>query len=359
MTNTREKKFFAPELKSRGNDLTKRWRVEYFEPTHNNQGKKRIVVYGDINQADTIEERIRRGYALINSLRFTKDGAKNIFDRVIEVGALQWRPKTLSSYQTVAKYYNEYLGKQSMEMATENTITSFFIYLQRKGVHTNTIAKYRNTLYTLYAKAVAMNLMAFNPVVKVAGIKRSPQSLAYFSDPQIKRLKDYITGINGQLWLAVQFLYYCFIRPGEMRLLKISSINFEYGFIEVPKEISKNKKTEKVAIPEDFLNEIQWLKDYPNNAYILSKSKKPGTEPVSPKWINYNHSVVLAQLKITGKYAFYSWKHTGVVKCVQAGLNIRDIQNQLRHHSLDMVQEYLKGLGVLQSKDLKYRYPKL
>ena len=359
MKNTREKKFFAPELKSRGNDLTKRWRVEYFEPTHNNQGKKRVVVYGDINQADTIEERTRRAYALINSLRFSKDGAKNIFDRVIEVGALQWRPKTVSSYETVTKYYKDFLGKQSMEMATENTITSFFIYLQRKGVHTNTIAKYRNTLFTLYAKALKMNLIAFNPVRKVEGIKRSPQSLAYFSDPQIKRLKDYIKPTNAQLWLAVQFLYYCFIRPGEMRLLKISAINFEYGFIEIPKEIAKNKKTEKVAIPRDFLKEIEFLKDYPNNAYILSKSKKPGFEPVTDKWINYNHSVILEHLKIKGKYAFYSWKHTGVVKCVQAGLNIRDIQNQLRHHSLDMVQEYLKGLGVLQSEDLKFKYPKL
>jgi integrase len=359
MNNTREKKFFVPELRSRGNDLTKRWRVEYWAPTHNGQGKKRIVNYGDINQADTVDERTRRGYALINSLRFTKEETKTILDRVIEIGSLQWRPKTLSAYSTVLKYYKDFLGKQSMEMATPETITSFFLRLRAKKVHTNTIAKYRNTLYTLYAKAVKLNLTALNPVQKVEGIKRSPQSLAYFNDEQIKRLKEYIRPFNPQLWLAVQFLYYCFIRPGEMRLLKISAINFDQGFIEIPKDIAKNGKTEKVAIPQKFLKEIQHLKDYPNQAYILSKEKKPGFEAVTAKWINYHHSLALEHLKIKGNYAFYSWKHTGVVKCVQAGLNIRDIQNQLRHHSLDMVQEYLKGLGVLQSEDLKYKYPTL
>ena len=105
--------------------------------------------------------------------------------------------------------------------------------------------------------------------------------------------------------------------------------------------------------------EIEFLQSYPNNYYILSKCGKPGQNPISTKWLNDEHRKVLDELKIIGRYAFYSWKHTGVVKAVKSGLNIKDLQLQLRHHSLDMVNEYLKNLGVLDSEDLINRYPTL
>jgi hypothetical protein len=71
------------------------------------------------------------------------------------------------------------------------------------------------------------------------------------------------------------------------------------------------------------------------------------------------HTKVLDDLKIRGNYAFYSWKHTGVVKAVMSGINIKELQLQLRHHSLDMVNEYLKNLGILQSKSIIERFPSI
>ena len=154
-------------------------------------------------------------------------------------------------------------------------------------------------------------------------------------------------------------MFYCFIRPGEQRQLRIADINFELSYIEVRAEISKNKKTQKVAIPDHFLAELQYLKKYPNNYYILGRIGEPDAQPIAENTIYNAHSKALDRLQIRGRYSFYSWKHTGAVRCVQAGLNIRDIQNQMRHSSLDMTAEYLKGLGVMQSEDLIKKFPKL
>lgn len=48
----------------------------------------------------------------------------------------------------------------------------------------------------------------------------------------------------------------------------------------------------------------------------------------------------------------YSWKHIGVVRAFQAGLNIKLLQELLRHHSLEMTDIYLKSLGLTINKEV-------
>jgi len=357
--NTREKKFFSPVLKTYDYDLNAKWRVEWFIPIFNGLAIKRIVKYGNINSGTTVQERLKNADKLLLSLNLKSpiEVKENILEKVISLGSINWRQKTIEAYNTVVQSYKIFLKGRYPEDATDLIIQEYLFYLHKAGKDGNTIAKYRNTLFTLYTKAIGYGLTKKNPVLKVPSIRRNPRSLHFFSNSQIEKFKS--IEIDKQLWLAIQMLFYCFIRPGELRLLKISAINFEYDFIEIPGSISKNKKTEKVVIPSQLKNQITGLQNYPNNCYILSKNGCPGNCPISTKWLNDNHKKILDQLKIKGNYAFYSWKHTGVVKAVKAGINIKDLQMQLRHHSLDMVNEYLKNLGVLDSDDLRNRFPTL
>lgn len=351
------KKNFAVCLKTYGNDLSKRWRVEYCEQSHNGQHSKRKVIYGNINKGKTIDERLQLAQDVINRVQAGEPTHQNILRQIIDERAPGWRSKTLSAYNTLEKKFAAFLGKTKPENVTTQTVTDFFVYCQKNGSSVGTLYGYRMRLYNLYERCVARGFVLVNPVKKTDIFKKSPSSLHYFSDKQIAEIKAACLGT--QLWLAIRLLFYCFVRPGEQRFLKIENLNFEMGFIEIPASISKNKKTQKVVIPESFLTELEFLKNYPNNYYLLSRTGSPGPLPIGANHLNNEHKKVLDALKIRGRYAFYSWKHTGVVKCVQAKLNIRDIQNQLRHHSLDMVQEYLKSLGVLQSVDLKNRFPVL
>lgn len=357
--NKQVKKFYAPEIFDNSGDLNSRWYIFYYKPHPENSNKPlRVRIYGGLNYLQTAESRYIKANEIISKLKLNSPKLPTFFEKVFEYESLNWRKKTISAYKTVVKYYLEYLDKKSPEHATKQDLVEFFLKLHKKGTSKNTIEKYRSSLFTLYEKAITYDLVSINPVKKVKRTKRQPLSLMYFNDEQIDRLKESIE-LNAQLWLATQLIYYCFIRPGEQRLLKISDINFDSGYIEIRADISKNKKTEKVVIPSFLLEKLQYLKQYNNNYFVLSKTSVPGQEPVSEKWICDNHRKILNRLQIRGRYAFYSWKHTGVVKCVQSGMNIRDIQNQLRHHSLEMVMEYLKNLGVMQSIDLKYNFPSL
>ncbi len=354
-----QKKILCSEIRTRNFDLSKRWYVEYYLETHNGLARERRVKY--ITSFETSTARLASAKKIIDELNrdLPPVQKKDFFERLIELGSIAWRKKTINTYSTILTSFSTFLGKRNPKSIKEADIQDYKVWLSKQGKSYNTIAKYNNFLVSLYNRAVDLGLIKENPIKKIKNIRRYPVSKQYYSDRQITIIKKEIKENWGQVWLCVQLLFYCFIRPGEQRGLKISDIDFDLGCIEIPSAISKNKKTEKVAIPSHLVKEIEQLQQYPNHYFVFSRSGGPGLIQVPETWIYKQHKQVLDKLQIRGRYSFYSWKHTGVVKCVQAGLNIRDIQNQLRHHSLDMVQEYLKNLGVLQSPDLKNKFPEL
>jgi len=54
----------------------------------------------------------------------------------------------------------------------------------------------------------------------ITKVKANASQAMYFQTKQIQKLKKAIQERDPELWLAVQFIYYCFIRPGELRWLK-------------------------------------------------------------------------------------------------------------------------------------------
>lgn len=355
-----EKKFFDVKIKPGCLSLNKRWFVECYELHYNTKIRRKF--YGNINRGVTIDERLERAQILIQSLNLPVSHAgmkNNILRTALKLDGGNLRKKSISTYKTVIDNFEKFTKSinRNESSVTRKNIFQFFEWLHNKGIDKNTIPKYRNILHALFNKAIKFELCTFNPVDKVPSLRRNGVSMQYFSDAQINTLKKSIALKSPQLWLSVELLFYCFIRPGEQRFLKINDINLDYGFIEIRAEISKNKKTQKVVIPEQFLKKLQFIKNYPGNYFVIGKEGAPSPVQIGTNSLNYEHTKHLTSCKISGRYSFYSWKHTGVVKCVQSGLNIRDIQNQLRHHSLDMVQIYLQNLGVLQSEDLKKKYP--
>jgi hypothetical protein len=66
---------------------------------------------------------------------------------------------------------------------------------------------------------------------------------------------------------------------------------------------------------------------------------------------------VLNGLGFGNEYKLYSWKHTGAVASVRAGVGLKELQIQLRHHSLEEVDKYLRQLGVWDLANLEDRFP--
>jgi integrase len=370
-----DKKFFVPALYDAFGNIDAEWFVYYYKPNFPTDKKGvRIRIYGGINYAKTeserkkIADRINKEVIeLGKKFTFPENPTKTITKKLISLGhseltqsidelTLTLKKTTLRSYKVHLRAWVDFLGDKNVLSATKADARIFINNLIKKGLSSKTIKSYHMNLKNLYNKYAYINdLEDFkNPFNGIPYMKVQSTSKMYFNQTQIENIKNYLKKHNPELWLACQLQYYCFTRPNELRQLKVQNFNLDMGFIEVPGNISKNGKTQKVSIPYALVDELKFVEKLNYNEFIF---KSRNGKCIGRNTFSKQHRYVLRRLKIQGNYSFYSWKHTGVVKAVKAGIHIKDLQLQLRHHSLDMVNEYLKNLGVMDMERIRDLFP--
>lgn len=347
MKTTSKKNFCVNGINFKLIQSQKRWYIEWYEVKGVTRIRKKI--YAGINRLPENE----RYTAAIEAVKkyLSPNGYSSILMDALEARKDTFRRKTYLSKKTRVNYFLLWLKTKNITDAAVNThiANEFILYLYSKKKATATIKSYMNTLSALY------NVIGDdNPFKGCIKVSVNSKSLDYFSTEDKNKIVDYLRHNNPTILLAVQLIYSCYIRPGELRLLQWSDINTERGYIELRPEVSKNKKWQKVVIPGHLLRTLIERKKS-RNVYVIGGK----IEPVGLNWLYNSHRKVLNKLGIKGRLSLYSWKHSGVVDAVRAGINIKDIQLQLRHHSLDMVNVYLSNLGVLDSLDLKQKLPSL
>jgi integrase len=345
---TEEKKFLPEFHIYMPEDLRKRWFI-YFRDLRSN---KRIRRYGNINSFNTADERHQAAQELIEQLKdqmMPSDMAiqKAIY-AILEDKRLTWRKKT---YQTMKSKADIFFGWMHRKKITEEAVEEFFkaLLLER---HPTTHNAYYNKLKHVFELAGFGKL--FNRVGKV---KAEMTPARYFQSHHIKRLKREINKRDLELWLYVQFIYYCFIRPGdELRKLKAGDILLDEDRIIIKGTQSKNSKTQYVAIPTAFKPSILFTGGMNPGDYLFP-SPRDRSKPIGINTMSNRHRVILRELGFDHQYKLYSWKHTGAVALARAGVSLKAIQLQLRHHSLDQTDEYLRQLGVGDFQELKDDFP--
>lgn len=276
--------------------------------------------------------------------------------RMIEILSFQQLGLRKKSAQTIASIVQTFLDwaeSQNLYFYSDiggSQALAFFQYLiEVKKLHPTTLTTYRFRIKSFFKDVIP------NPFEKIKTFHTGTTPAKPFTHDEIAKLKAYMIEHDPQLWLFVRFVYFTLIRPNsELRLLKISDIDFSYGRITIPANIAKNKRYQTVVIPSAFLAQIQHLKAYPKDFYIFSKSGEPGIKPTSYNYFYNRHCKVLeANALRFGKYQLYGWKHTGALAMIRAGIPMKQVQMQGRWHSLDQMDEYLRGFGLNDMPDVE------
>lgn len=342
-----EEKKCLPEIKAYfPDDLSKRWFLYYY------RDGDRMRVYGDINRYHTIAERKEAMRKLKRKLKIELAvPVVTIRDKCyqyVEDNRPIWRKKT---YQTIKSKLNVLFGRCSREL-DKLEVEQFFKWLKHNK-HSTTYSNYLSKLRTVL-KAIGEE----HRIEDIPHLKEHRRPARYFQPHQIARLKKYISSKDPQLWLFVQFIYYCFIRPGELRHFKASDVLLSEESLIVKSSISKNHKTEYVAIPKPFFPHLKYVNTLKPNEYLFP-SYKDHSKPIGLNTMSTRHRKILKELGFGVEYKLYSWKHTGAVMAAKSGVGVKELQLQLRHHSLDQVNEYLRQMGVSDLDNLKNKFPKL
>lgn len=340
-----EKKIFS--LRPRSRSLATRW---YLQFEINGKLYKR---YGDINSYETRGGRLEAAERLRTELKIEFYNKvfpiKDRLYKLIDDRKLILRKKTYQTYISKLDVFFEWLGSRGVE---EETILEFFYWIQSTR-SANTYMKYVHLFKKLLKEEGLGSLMN-----EVKHLRIQPNSALYFQKHQVLRLKNRIPAKYPDLWFCCQLLYYCFIRPGEQRMMKVNDILFDDWKIRMRAEITKNKKTQFVTIPVPFRAEIKNLMERGPNEWLFP-DLRDGTKPIGPNTMNKRHRKILNEAGFSVDHKLYSWKHTGAVACVKAGISLKELQIQLRHHSLKEVDEYLKQLGVYDLERLEADFPPL
>lgn len=319
-------------------DLLKTWFVYYKDESTG----KRIRVYGLINRETTFEDRMRVAEALVQELlsKHKPEEQLSLYEKAIAyIDEQNWRQKSRQTYVTVVRRFIAYAGTNPL---SADLAKAFFLEVKRTK---------NPTTYNKYLQKLKMVLTGVGEGAILEGIpavRENRQPARYFQKHQIKKLSVAIAARDPELFLFVKFVYYCFIRPKELRMLKVDNLLLDSNQILIPGTVSKNKKSEYVAIPEAFRPDLEQFRGMPPNQLLFSVAENN----------MYNRHLRILKKNGFGKgYCLYSWKHTGAIQAVKSGVGVKELQIQLRHHSLDQVNEYLRQMGVWDLKNLQANFP--
>lgn len=260
------------------------------------------------------------------------------------------RTKSFSTYKSkLDKFLSICARRKVTEIAqVDYEFCDYFIKTNRFRSNT-TRNSYKVVLSTLFNDALKLKIIDNNPWINIKSHSESKQGKMFFNENQIRQLILHIPE-HPRLFMACKLLYYCFIRNTEIVNLPLQDINLIDGTIRVHSSYSKNKKTQTVLIPQEFLPDVRaWYEQQKEQGSHYFISKPNGQKIARGDYFNVLHKKIMTKLGYGSRYSFYSWKHTGAVQFYKATKDLKALQMQLRHHSLDQVDEYLRELGIVEA----------
>lgn len=182
-----------------------------------------------------------------------------------------------------------------------------------------------HTLSLIYAKREQRlpTVLSTKEVWTILNAVRTPQNKAYLTT-----------------------VYSCGLRLHETLYLQVSDIDSDRMRIHVHR--GKGAKDRYVPLPESTLNILRnYWKQHRNSAWIfprLGRSGKEGptaTIPMNKSSVQGALRRVLAQLNFRKRISIHTLRHSYATHLLEAGVNIRRIQQYLGHHSLNSTMVYL------------------
>lgn len=270
------------------------------------------------------------------------------------------REQTLHTYMSYLHVFEAWCvadGLRYIYQVDKVKVSQFLDYVY--VVRNNTLRTrngYLGWLKSLCKWLIARSYINVDPTAGFSIVKkRGEKNRRVIPADVLARVGEYCRKANPHFLLACELLYYCFIRPKEMALLRVGDIRVKDCTIYISGDVSKNRKGATVTLPRHVVELMLDLRlfDAPSHWYIFSRGFKPGAEYVRErKFREYWERTVRRDLQLPAEYKFYSLKDTGITEMLRSGADVLSVRDQARHSDISITNIYAQGIGMKANDEI-------
>lgn len=383
------KKFLSPVIYPLDYSLKKTWFIKY-QTTDWVKGGLTFKKYtGQLNLLPTIEQRLelakkymammKRGETLpsYQGARYFREDVQPKYDTDIvaccnrflrlfkvEVMSKEKRSATYKQYKSKLDLFINWLEANDMHRRaigglSEVEAQDFLLYLKEtKKLSNITHNGYRSVLASVW-RLYKSQLDGYNPWLSTKVRKRNGKPHESWPLHLQELVIREMPVADPQLWIFLQCVYYCAIRPhSELRLMQVKHIDWDNGMITVPDYLAKNHKERKINIYYELLNQMvkHGIQDSNPDYYIFSYTGYPSDTPASKNYFMRRWDYFRKSYDIPSSYKIYGTKHTAGKK-----LTLQTNPYITKEHfglaDMKTAEHYIGGIDKNELKFLQKEYP--
>lgn len=354
-------KFKPAKLLDFGGDLKKRWCVDYYylHPETSKYQKFRLWISARLL---TRQARYLKGRELVNKMNArlrqgfnpfaTDNSGKCLPEALQEVLLLKQAttgPRNYADLKGTVARFCAWLSSQGIDQVrpaelSKSTATAFLDEVLRAGIGNRTYNNHLYRLRTLFNVLMDREYCEFNVWQKIPALARREADISFITDDERAVIRERLPKDHPALYAVGLLVYQCYLRPAEICRLRVSDVDLKAGTIMVRATQAKNGTNQVVLFGKELARcfAAMHLHRRPPAHYIFASGCQlvPAATPITSRkicdawryWVKFRYGI---------KKGIYDLKGTGVARAFDNGAHARDIQRQLRHHSLDQTQDYL------------------
>jgi len=257
---------------------------------------------------------------------------RHCFQLERELKIRNYSKRTVQSYTQAFYQYRKFIRElnQDISLLDEDTVKDFLLGKKEQNCSPKTLNVYLSAIKFFYREIVK------DPhQIQIKFAKRNKKNPVVLEHEEI--LKIIGTFQNLKHKLIVSLAYGSGLRVSEVVNLKIHDIDFNQGLIYVRQ--GKGRKDRVTVFPKSLTKDINRLVNSYNGNYVFV-SQKGGK--MSTRTLQKIFKMALKRAHIQKPATFHSLRHSFATHLLQAGVNLRYLQELLGHSDVRTTEIYTR-----------------
>ncbi len=256
---------------------------------------------------------------------------------------------TIKGYKGDLRNFSNYLqdtGIKCFQELRAKMIVSFIENEKQRGLSENSISRCLVTVKMLYKYMIMEGKISVNPMSSVNTLKlrkHLPEVLHYNAIEEMLRAPDCNDKLGIRDKAILELMYATGARVSEIASIKVSWINFDYGFIRCQGKGSKQRIVpmgpEAVKAIKRYLQEVRPLllkiEDDGPLLFLSRTGKKLRRENI---WSLVKKYAMKAGIR--SNISPHTLRHSFATHLLEGGADLRSVQEMLGHSNISTTQIY-------------------